>query len=108
MVLLYYYISDSGRDELPLGESPNYITVEPYGGTLVLFSSRDIPHEVLDSHYLERLAVVGWYNRQVLPTDVWELAAGAIGVSQQPQQQRLGMLAVSATLILVGIYQLLL
>jgi len=51
---------DSGGDILPSGELPNFVDVEPLGGTLVIFRSDLIPHEVLDT-YNERLAIVGWF-----------------------------------------------
>lgn len=51
---------DSGGDTLPPGELPNFIDVEPLAGTLVIFRSDLIPHEVLDT-YNERLAIVGWF-----------------------------------------------
>lgn len=41
----------------------SYVDVEPLGGTLVLFQSDLIPHEVLDTGS-ERIAVVGWYHYQ--------------------------------------------
>lgn len=51
---------DSGKDTLPPGELPNFMDIEPKSGTLVLFRSDLIPHEVLDTH-CERLAIVGWF-----------------------------------------------
>ena len=60
---------DSGGDFLPPGEEPKYIDVEPRGGTLVLFKSDQIPHEVLDTK-AERVAVVGWYNRPYSSADL--------------------------------------
>jgi Rps23 Pro-64 3,4-dihydroxylase Tpa1-like proline 4-hydroxylase len=45
---------DSGKDFLPEGEEPNYIDVEPKGGSLVLFKSDMIPHGVLNTN-AERL-----------------------------------------------------
>ena len=65
---------DSGGDFLPQGEEPNYIDVEPEGGTLVLFKSDRIPHEVLDTNS-ERTAVVGWYNRPYTSADISLLAS---------------------------------
>jgi SM-20-related protein len=41
----------------------SHVDVEPLGGTLVLFQSDLIPHEVLDTGS-ERIAVVGWYHYQ--------------------------------------------
>ncbi len=93
---------------MPDGEEPNYITVEPYGGTLVIFSTRDIPHEVLETN-LERLAVVGFYNRPMSPTEMYAAAAGIIGQLPVYIQQALGELAVLAFLIMVmGMYRLIL
>jgi SM-20-related protein len=40
---------DGGGDFLPVGASPNYKDVDPRGGTLVLFQSDKLPHEVLDT-----------------------------------------------------------
>jgi len=51
---------DSGGDELPLGELPNFTDIQPKGGTLVLFRSNLCPHEVLDTRR-ERFAIVGWF-----------------------------------------------
>jgi Rps23 Pro-64 3,4-dihydroxylase Tpa1-like proline 4-hydroxylase len=46
---------DSGGDELPVGELPNFMDVHPESGTLVLFRSDMCPHEVLDTRK-ERIA----------------------------------------------------
>jgi 2OG-Fe(II) oxygenase superfamily/Leucine Rich repeat len=54
---------DSGDDELPAGELPNFVDVRPVAGTLVLFRSDLCPHEVLDTRR-ERLAIVGWFLSQ--------------------------------------------
>jgi SM-20-related protein len=106
---------DSSKDELPLGQEPNYIDVEPRGGTLVLFESNAIPHEVLDTNR-ERMAVVGWYNRPVSLTDIADLAQGATGVGlasgngaggSGDMQKTTVMLAVAAALVTVGVVQLL-
>ena len=51
---------DSGGDELPAGELPNFIDVPPQQGTMVVFRSDLVPHEVLTTHK-ERSAVVGWF-----------------------------------------------
>jgi SM-20-related protein len=88
---------DSGGDELPEGEEPNFITVKPEGGTLVLFQSDLVPHEVLDTN-VERLAVVGWYNRPVSLADISSLGDNSI----QPI-----LLGLSATLVTVGLVTLL-
>ena len=90
---------DSGGDFLPEGEEPNYIDVEPKGGTLVLFKSDQIPHEVLDTKS-QRAAVVGWYNRAVSAADISELAS-------DEDKMRAGMLLVAAGLVTVGVVSLL-
>ena len=92
---------DSGGDELPVGEEPNFLDVVPAGGTLVLFESDAIPHEVLDTQK-ERIAVVGWYNRPVGLTDIAELSPGG-----EPSFIRLAMLGVSFALVTVGVMGLL-
>ena len=85
---------DSGKDFLPDGEKPNFVDVEPKGGTLVLFKSDKIPHEVLDTQS-ERMAVIGWYNRPLTTADMNLLA------SEGDKKQTL-MLAASAALVTLG------
>ena len=87
---------DSGGDFLPEGETPNFLDIEPKAGTLVLFKSDKVPHEVLDT-YSERLAVVGWYNRAPTMSDVNLLAS-------QEDQSRAGMLVLAGLLTVVGLY----
>lgn len=89
---------DSGGDELPDGEEPNFVKVEPKGGTLVLFKSERIPHEVLDTN-AERLAVVGWYNRPLTASDLSSL--GGVDSSLQPI-----LLGISAALVTLGLINL--
>lgn len=87
---------DSGGDELPPNEFPNYIDVLPQGGTLVLFESDAIPHEVLDTQK-ERMAVVGWYNRPVGLGDIQDLSSAAGSSLIQK-----AMLVLSAALVMLG------
>ena len=51
---------DGGKDHAPAGALPNFTDVNPVGGTLVVFRSDLLPHEVLRTH-VERVAVVGWF-----------------------------------------------
>ena len=44
------------------GPGIDIIDVEPYAGTLVLFDSVVVPHEVLEVKYGQRLAVAGWFH----------------------------------------------
>jgi len=90
---------DSGGDVLPEGEKPDFVEVAPTGGTLVLFQSDLVPHEVLDTN-AERLAVVGWYNRPVTAGDISSL--GGVDNSLQPI-----LLGVSAALVTFGVINLL-
>ena len=90
---------DGGGDEIPVGKEPEYVDVDPIGGTLVLFRSELIPHEVLDTRN-ERYAVVGWYNRGLTAADVGTLGGadgGGGGVA------RAAMLAVAMALVTFGI-----
>ena len=90
---------DTGGDFLPLNEKPNFIDILPQGGTLVLFKSEMIPHEVLNTN-LERIAVVGWYNRAVTAADITNLAGDG-------GKQQIMMLAVAAALVTVGLVSIL-
>jgi SM-20-related protein len=85
---------DSGGDERPATEEPSYRDIEPLGGTLVLFESDKIPHEVLDTNK-ERMVVVGWYNRPVSVTDITELSGGG--------NTKILILAVAAALVTAGV-----
>ena len=90
---------DGGGDEIPVGKEPEYVDVDPIGGTLVLFRSELIPHEVLDTRN-ERYAVVGWYNRGLTAADVGTLGGadgGGAGVVKA------AMLAVAMALVTFGI-----
>jgi SM-20-related protein len=88
---------DGGGDELPEGATPNYIDVDPLGGTLVLFKSELVPHEVLDTNS-ERFALVGWYNRAVTASDIGNLGDGGGG-----DMVRVGMLGVALALVTFGV-----
>ena len=59
---------DSGGDTLPTDELPNFVDVPPTEGTLVVFRSDLVPHEVLTTHQ-ERSAVVGWFLSAEDPTE---------------------------------------
>jgi SM-20-related protein len=54
---------NAGQLRLYCDNPESHVDVEPLGGTLVLFQSDLIPHEVLDTGS-ERIAVVGWYHYQ--------------------------------------------
>lgn len=90
---------DSGGDELPVGAEPDYLDVAPKGGTLVLFSSDKMPHEVLNTES-ERVAIVGWYNRPVSASDIAELS------SEEVSPVRIAALAIAAGLVTAGLINL--
>ena len=86
---------DGGGDECPPGVKPNFLDVDPLGGTLVLFKSEAVPHEVLDT-MSERFALVGWFNRPVSASDIANLGEGGNLV-------QVGMMAVALALVTVGV-----
>jgi len=90
---------DSGGDEKPDGEEDNFVDVVPEGGTLVLFRSDIVAHEVLDT-VKERMAVVGWYNRPYSSVDLDSLASGEDKVRSM-------MLIAAVGLVTVGVVGLL-
>jgi Rps23 Pro-64 3,4-dihydroxylase Tpa1-like proline 4-hydroxylase len=47
------------------------LDVAPTGGTLVLFDSVAIPHEVLPTQKGERLAMAGWFHEVQQPFPEW-------------------------------------
>mmetsp|Transcript_6221 Transcript_6221/g.12444 ORF Transcript_6221/g.12444 Transcript_6221/m.12444 type:complete len:309 (-) Transcript_6221:207-1133(-) len=92
---------DGGGDAVPEGGEPNFMDVSPQGGTLVLFESDAVPHEVLDTQK-ERMAVIGWYNRPMALSDVADISGGEGG---NPMQ--IAMLGVAAALVTIGLAQIL-
>lgn len=92
---------DTGGDFLPVNETPNYLDVNPTTGTLVLFKSDCIPHEVLDTKS-ERMAVVGWYNRPVTAADLTNLSD-----PKELSPVRLAMLAIAFSMVVGGTFILL-
>jgi SM-20-related protein len=82
-------------------EHSSTLDVPPTSGTLVLFQSNAIPHEVLDTTR-ERCVVVGWYNRPFRAAD-----AAQIAPTGDVTTWRLGLLAVAAALVTIGLVQLL-
>lgn len=89
---------DGGDDECPPGAEPKYVDVDPLGGTLVLFKSEMIPHEVLNTNS-ERFALVGWYNRGVTAADIGNLGEAGGGADIA----RVGMMILALALVTVGV-----
>ena len=92
---------DGGGDAVPEGGEPNFMDILPQGGTLVLFESDAVPHEVLDTQK-ERVAVIGWYNRKMALSDVADISDGRGG-----NQMQIAMLGVAAALVTIGLAQIL-
>jgi len=90
---------DTGREFLPSNEEPNYIDVKPEAGTLVLFDSQKIPHEVLDTSS-KRSVVVGWYNKQFSAADI-------VNVVPENENKRVFLMTIAAALVTTGIILLL-
>ena len=88
---------DGGDDECPPGAEPKYVDIDPLGGTLVLFKSEMIPHEVLNTNS-ERFALVGWYNRGVTAADIGNLGEAGGGADIA----RVGMMILALALVTVG------
>lgn len=95
---------DGGDDEVPMDAIPNYVNVDPLGGTLVLFKSDLIPHEVLDTN-AERYAIVGWYNHGVSVTDIGNLGT-AVGDGGDVAT-RVALLGVAMALVTYGVVSIL-
>ena len=91
---------DGGGDAVPEGGEPNFMDISPQGGTLVLFESDAVPHEVLDTQK-ERIAVIGWYNKKMTLSDVADIS----GREGNPMQ--IAMLGVAAALVTLGLAQIL-
>ena len=53
------------------GQGVNIVDVDPTAGTLVLFDSVVVPHEVLEITRGERLAVAGWFHEIQQPFPDW-------------------------------------
>jgi len=62
------YLPSPGPEGVDGGE--RVLDISPKGGTLVLFDSVSLPHEVLASVGRERLAVTGWFHEMVYPPGV--------------------------------------
>ena len=60
----------SGLEELH-GGAHAIVDVAPHGGTLVLFDSVAVPHEVLTTRAGERSALAGWYHEEVQSFPEW-------------------------------------
>lgn len=56
--------TDGGLDTQPANALPSFVDIEPRAGTLVVFRSDSVPHEVLETS-AERLALVGWFSKPV-------------------------------------------
>jgi Rps23 Pro-64 3,4-dihydroxylase Tpa1-like proline 4-hydroxylase len=92
-------------------EYDTILDVTPSNGTLVLFDSHTIPHEVLNT-YRERYVIIGWFNR---PPSLWNdytkltspvLLAAGDGGSTALSNERVTLLVIAMGMIAFGIYNL--
>ena len=89
------------------------IDIEPRDGTLLLFKSDLIPHEVLNTNS-ERYAVVGWYNRRPTLKDVGDIAGdgvvigGSSGGMIGMDPKRIGLLMIASGLVAGGVFMIVL
>jgi hypothetical protein len=58
---------NGGRSRAPQGTVPSELL--PKGGTLCMFDSASLPHEVLVTLHGERLAIAGWFHEIVSPME---------------------------------------
>ena len=71
--------SDGGHLRVyDVGGSPGHIDVAPAAGTLVVFKSDAVPHEVMPTT-AQRLAVVGWFHRHAEAEETDEEALSDLG-----------------------------
>ena len=59
----------SGKGEDPYDDDEQLLDVDPLGGTLVLFDSVSLPHEVLATKNRERWACSGWFHEDQQPVE---------------------------------------
>ena len=85
------------KDPAGLDDS-DYVDVEPRDGTLVVFKSGSVYHEVLPTK-AERTAIVGWYNRPPTVGDIGQLSSNGSGVDAT----KIPLLLVSAALVAAGV-----
>ena len=87
-------------------EYDTILDVSPTNGTLVLFDSHVIPHEVLNT-YRERYVIIGWFNR---PPSIWDDATNLrrpVGSGTTTMtHQRMSLLTVAVGMMTYGIYNL--
>jgi hypothetical protein len=62
---------NSNCDDLHVQQQLEVIDVVPAGGTLVLFDSVTVPHEVLEVTKGTRLAIAGWYHEKQQDFPEW-------------------------------------
>lgn len=86
-------------------EYDTILDVTPSNGTLVMFDSHVIPHEVLNTDR-ERYVIIGWFNRKPSLPDFANLAEGATTTTNN--SKRLALLTIAVGMMTLGIYNLIL
>jgi len=88
------------EDIVVTSDSGQYFDVQPVGGALVIFKSSTCLHEVLPTLSDERIAVVGWFNRKVSSTDIFNLIS-------KETATRIALGSLSVVMIVLGLRLLL-
>ena len=60
-----------GKDLVDPPKGTSEALVQPLGGTLLLFDSVAVPHEVLETVSGERWAMAGWFHEKQQPVPAW-------------------------------------
>ena len=58
---IYHSNMNTKREQSAIDGSDNYFDVPPTPGTILLFDSAVVPHEVMETHR-KRRSVVGWFG----------------------------------------------
>ena len=94
--------SDGGHLRVfDLGGEPGHLDIAPSAGTLVVFKSDVVPHEVRPTT-TQRLAIVGWFHRHVdPPPEVDEAALSPLGraIAEHYRAQGQGIKLECATFV---------
>jgi predicted 2-oxoglutarate/Fe(II)-dependent dioxygenase YbiX len=67
-----------------------FVDVAPRGGSVVLFKSDRVPHEVLSTS-AKRVAIVGWFHREVTAPEVDESALSPLALAIMEHYKAKGM-----------------
>lgn len=72
------------------GSIDGYVDVAPRGGSVVVFKSDKVPHEVLSTS-AKRVAIVGWFHREVDEPEVDESSLSPLALAIRQHYKAKGM-----------------